>query len=81
MHMPCFLNEKFDNFVSVDSHLATSGVNTEEDLRESHMGALSVEGEEEEGENSEPKPKVVPNFAKAHEVLMKVKSFVCPHSK
>jgi hypothetical protein len=77
----CFLNEKFDDYVSVNSHLATSNVNTVEEVRESHMGALSVEGEEEEGEDSEPKPKVVLNFAEAHEMLMKVKSFVCVHSK
>jgi hypothetical protein len=55
----------------VDSHLVTSSVNTVEELRESHMGALSVEGE-----GSKPKPKVVSNFAKTHKVHMKIKSFI-----
>jgi hypothetical protein len=31
--------EKFDDYISVDSHLATSGVNTVEQLCKSHMGA------------------------------------------
>jgi hypothetical protein len=34
-----------------------------------------------EGEDSEPEPEVVPNFAKVYEALMKVKSFVSAHSK
>jgi hypothetical protein len=67
-------NEKFDDYVSVDSHLVTSGVNTVEELCERHMEATRVDGAEEEGEDTEPE--VVPNFAKAHEALMKVKSFV-----
>jgi hypothetical protein len=45
-------NEKFDDYVSVDSHLATSGVNTVEELCESHVGAPHVEGAEEEGEDT-----------------------------
>jgi hypothetical protein len=35
---------------------------------------------DEEGEDSEPAPKVVPNFAEAHEALMKVRSFVYAYS-
>jgi hypothetical protein len=70
-------NETFDNYISVESYLATSGVNTVKELCESHVGIMSVEGEEE-GEDSEPK--VVPNFAEAQEVLVKVKSFVYAHS-
>jgi hypothetical protein len=73
-------NEKFDNYISVDSYLVTSGVNTVEELRKSHAVALSVEGKEEKGEDSEPKPTVVPNFAEVHEALMKIKSLVCVHS-
>jgi hypothetical protein len=38
-------------------------------------------GEEGEGKDSEPKPKVVPNFTEAHEALTKVKSFVYAGSK
>jgi hypothetical protein len=41
-------NEKFDDYMPVDSHLAISGVNTMKELCESHVGTLSVEGEEEE---------------------------------
>jgi hypothetical protein len=74
-------NEKFDNYVSVDSHLVTSAVNTVEKLRESHVGAVSLEGKEEEGEDSEPEPEVVPNFAQARKAHMKVKSFTYTHSK
>jgi hypothetical protein len=73
-------NEKFDNYLSVDSHVATSCVNTMKGLCESHVGALSVEGQEEEGVDSEPETKVVPNFAEEQEALMKAKSFVHAHS-
>jgi hypothetical protein len=73
-------NETFDDDMSVDSYLATSSPNTAKELCESHVGTMSVEGEEEEGEDSEPKPEVVPNFAQAQEVLVKVKSFVYAHS-
>jgi hypothetical protein len=71
-------NEKFDDYVSVDSRLVTSGVNTVEELCESHVGATLLEGAKEEGEDTEPE--VVPNSAKVHEALMKVKSFVYVHS-
>jgi hypothetical protein len=47
-------SEKFDEYVSVDSHLATSGVNTVEELCENHMGATLIQGAEEEGEDTEP---------------------------
>jgi hypothetical protein len=68
-------SETFDEYVSVDSHLATSGVNTVDELCESHVGAILIQGAEEEAEDTEPE--VVPNFAEA---LMKVKSFVYAHS-
>jgi hypothetical protein len=42
-------NEKFDDYVSVGSHLATSGVNAVEELCERHVEAPLVEGVEEEG--------------------------------
>jgi hypothetical protein len=41
------------------------------ELCESHVGTMSVEREEEEGEDIEPEPQVVPNFTEA-----KAKSFV-----
>jgi hypothetical protein len=64
----------------VDNHLATCGINTVEEVCKSHVGDPPVEGAKEEGEDTEPEPKTVPNFADAHEVLMKVKSFVYAHS-
>jgi hypothetical protein len=67
-------NEKFDDYVSVHSHLATSSDHTVQEPRESHVGALSMERED-----SEPKPEAVSNFAEAHEVFMKVKSFIYAH--
>jgi hypothetical protein len=48
-------NEKFD-YISVDSHLATSGVNTVAKLCDSHVGAPRVEGAEEEGKIPKPNP-------------------------
>jgi hypothetical protein len=69
-------NEKFDDYVSVDSHLATSGFNTVEELCKSHVRAVLLQGTEEE----DTEPQVVPKFAEAHEALMKVKSFVYAHS-
>jgi hypothetical protein len=46
-------NEKFDDYMSVDSHLGTSGVDTVEELCESPVGATLLEGAEEEGEDTE----------------------------
>jgi hypothetical protein len=54
--------------------MATSGVNTAEQLCESHVGSVVSEGAEEEGEDTESE--VVPNFAEA---LVKVTSFVYAH--
>jgi hypothetical protein len=51
-------NEKFDDYVSVDSRLVTSGVSTVKELCKSHVGTLSVEGEEEEGKIANPNPKL-----------------------
>jgi hypothetical protein len=73
-------NKKFDDYMSLNSHLATSGVNTGKGLCDSHVGSTNVEGEEEGRADSEPEPDVVPNFAEAREALMKVKSFVYAHS-
>jgi hypothetical protein len=39
-------NETFDDYVSVDSYLATIGVNTVKELCENHVVTRSVEGEE-----------------------------------
>jgi hypothetical protein len=67
--------EKFEDYVSVDSHVATCGVETVQELCVSLVAFGSVEGEEEAGE-----PEVVPSFAETHEALMKVKSFFYTHS-
>jgi hypothetical protein len=71
------MDETFDDYVSVDRFVVTSGVNTAKELCESHVGTWSVEGEEEKGEDSKPEPEVVPNFAEA---LMKVKLFIYTHT-
>jgi hypothetical protein len=69
----------FEDYVSVNSHVATSGVETVQELCESLVASRSVEGEGG-GEKEDGKPEVVPNFAKTHEVLTKVKSFFYVHS-
>jgi hypothetical protein len=69
----------FEDYVSVDSHVTTSGVETVQELCESLGVYASVEGVEG-GEKEDGKPQVVPNFAETHEVLMKVKSFFYVHS-
>jgi hypothetical protein len=68
--------DKFEDHVSVDSHVATCGVETVQELCVSLVASGSVEGEgEEDGE-----PEVVPSFAETHEALMKVKSFFYVHN-
>jgi hypothetical protein len=51
-------NEKFDHYVSVDSHLATSGVNRVEELCTSHMRAQRVAGEKRKGKIPNPNLKL-----------------------
>jgi hypothetical protein len=70
-------NEKFDHYISVDSHLATSGVNTVEELCASHVQTQRAAGEKRKGKILNPNPKLCRTFAKA---LTKVKSFVCARS-
>jgi hypothetical protein len=67
--------DKFEDYVSVDSHVGTCGVETVQDLCESLVVSGSVEGEEEDG-----KSEVVTSFAEMHEALMRVKSFFYAHS-
>jgi hypothetical protein len=66
--------DKFEDYVSVDSHVATCGVETVQELCVSLVASRSVEGEEGGGEE------VVPSFAETHEAPMKVKSFCYAHS-
>jgi hypothetical protein len=69
----------FEDYVSVDSHVTTSGVEKVQELCESLAASGSVEREEgreeEDGELED-----VPSFAETHEALMKVKSFFYAHS-
>jgi hypothetical protein len=68
--------DKFEDYVSVDSHVATCGVETVQELCVSLVASRSVEWEgEEAGE-----PEVVPSFAETHEALMKVRCFFYAHS-
>jgi hypothetical protein len=60
--------------------VATSGVETVQELCESLVASGSVEGEEEGGEEADGEPEVVPSFAEIHEALMKVKSSFYAHS-
>jgi hypothetical protein len=68
----------FDDYVSVDSHVATSGVETVQELCVSLVASGSVEGEG--GEEEDGEPEVVPSFVETHEALMKVKSSFYAHS-
>jgi hypothetical protein len=71
--------DKFEDYVSVDSHVATCGVETVQELCVSLVASGSVEGEGEGGEE-DGEPDVVPSFAETHEALMKIKSFSYAHS-
>jgi hypothetical protein len=72
--------DKFEDYVSVDSHVATCGVETVQELCVSLVTSGSVEGEEGGEEEEDGEPEVVPSFAETHETLMKVKSFFYAHS-
>jgi hypothetical protein len=69
--------DKFEDYVSVDSYVATCGVETVQELCVSLVASGSVEGEE--GGREDGEPEVVPSFAETHEALMKVKSFFYAH--
>jgi hypothetical protein len=63
----------FQSYVSVDRHVATSGIETVEELCEVFGSARSVEEEDEEDENEQ---EMVLSFTETYEALQKVKS-VC----
>jgi hypothetical protein len=68
--------DKFEDYVSVDSHVATCSVETVQELCVSLVASGSEEREvEEAGE-----PEVVPSIAETHEAVMKVRSFFYAHS-
>jgi len=59
----------FQSYISVDRHVATSGVETVEELCEAFGSTRSVE---EEDENEQ---EMVPSLAETYEALQKVKAF------
>jgi hypothetical protein len=59
----------FQSYVSVDRHVATSGVETVEEMCEAFWSTRSVE------EDDENEQEVVPSFAETYEALQKVKAF------
>jgi hypothetical protein len=63
--------QKYDilNYVSVDCHVATSGVETVEEVCKAFGSARSVE--EEDGNEQE----ILPSFTETYEALQKVKVF------
>jgi hypothetical protein len=69
----------FEDHVSVNSHMATSGVETVQELCQSLAASRNVEGKGG-GEKEYGELEVVPNFAETHEALMKLKSFFYAHS-
>jgi hypothetical protein len=62
----------FHSYVSVDRHVATSGVETVEELCEAYGSTRNVEEKNEEDENEQ---EMVPSFAETYEALEKVKAF------
>jgi hypothetical protein len=62
----------FQSHISVDRHVATSGVDNVEELCEAFGSTRIVEEEDEEDENEQ---EMVPSFAKTYEALQKVKAF------
>ena len=59
----------FQSYVSADRHVATSGVETVEELCEAFWSTRSVE---EEDENEQ---EMVPSLAETYEALQKAKAF------
>jgi hypothetical protein len=59
----------FQSYISVDRHVATSSVETVEELCEAFWSTRSVE------EDDENEQDMVPSFALTYEALQKVKAF------
>ena len=57
----------------MDRHVATSGVETVEELCEAFRSTRGVEEEDEEDDENEQE--MVPSFAETYEALQKVKAF------
>jgi hypothetical protein len=61
----------FQSYVSVDHHVATSGIETVEELCEAFGSTRSLEEEEQEENEQE----MVPSFTETYKALQKVKAF------
>jgi hypothetical protein len=70
------LKYDFQNYVSVDRDVATSGVSTVEELCESYGSTRSVEEKNKHDKNEQD---IVPSFAETYEALEKVKVFFYAH--
>ena len=62
----------FQSYVWVDRHVATSGIESVEELCEAFGSTRSVEEEDKEDENEQ---EVMPSFTETYESLQKVKTF------
>ena len=62
----------FHSYISVDRDVATSGVETVEELCVAYGSTRSVEEKNEEDENEQ---QMLPSFAETYEALEKVKAF------
>jgi hypothetical protein len=67
----------FQNHVSVDRDVATSGVSTVEELCEAYGSTISVEEKNKEDEKEQD---MVPSFTETYKALEKVKAFFYAHS-
>jgi hypothetical protein len=67
----------FQNYVSVDRDVATTGVSTVEELCDAYGSTRSVEEKNKEDEKEQD---MVPSFSETYEALEKVKAFICAHS-
>jgi hypothetical protein len=71
----CF--KDFCSYVSVDRHVATSGISTDEELCGAYVSTRSVEEKNKEDQNEQD---MVPSFAETYKALEKVEAFFCAHS-
>jgi ribosomal protein S19E (S16A) len=67
----------FQNYISVDRDVATSGISTVEELCEAYGSTRSVKEKNKEDENEQD---MVPSFTEAYEALEKVREFFYAHS-
>jgi hypothetical protein len=73
----CEKKYDFQNYVSVDRDVATSGVSSVEELCEAYGSTRSVEEKNKEDEKEQD---MMPSFSETYEALEKVKGFFYAHS-